>query len=181
MNHTDLRILQQALLTLGPLSPAAWQALADCLTVSHCRRGWSLPVHRGDVFFVLRGLLKAEVSDGKEASIQRFIREGDFALVSGQRQDPQYFALEDTSVALIDALSIRRLNHLYPELSVLYDQVVTTVHEQLIIRIGLLLKHKNARYAAFKYQYPGLSARLLDKDIGNYLNISPGYFSKYKD
>lgn len=180
MNPADLHTLQQALLALGPLSPAAWQALADQLTVSHCHRGWILPVYRGDVFFVLRGLVKAEVSDGREMSIQRFIREGDFALATGQRHTQQYVALEDTSVARVDALGLRQLSREHPALSVLYEQVVAVIHEQLIIRISLLLKHKSVRYAAFKHQYPGLASRLMDKDIANYLNISSSYFSRNK-
>ena len=47
-------------------------------------------------------------------------------------------------------------------------------------RLRLLLLPKRDRYAAFTLAFPGLAARLLDKDIMRYLDISPGYFSRSK-
>lgn len=170
--------LQQTLHALGPVPPAAWEAIAERLHEVHCRWGRSLPLGHGKLFFLLEGLIKEEADNGREVHIQQFVRAGDF--FTKPTGNGQFVAIEDTTAVAITRQDLYALNRLYPELMAIHDGIISGIQQQLITRIKLLLLPKRERYAAFQRLFPGLAAHLLDKDVMAYLDISPGYFSRNK-
>lgn len=175
---------RRELLELGPLAPADWRALADRCTAMHVQQGGSLMGFPGDLFFAHRGLIK-EVQEGTlvdrfKPSIPRLLKEGDvfFIPLSGQRNTLQ--AIEDTALLRISRMDSVILRREHPRLVYVFEDLLEYWYGLLEIRQELLLIPKRHRYEAFAKEYPGLAARLLDKDLMVYLDVSRGHFSRSK-
>lgn len=174
------KLLKRKLSEIGPLSPAAWDAIALRMQTLSCRPHRSLPVHPGDALFLFEGLLKEETDLDDRLSIHQFVQEGDFFMAPPGPQRTHFVAIEHGVVGKISRRGLYELNRAVPELASSYGQITARSHQQLVRRIQLLLLPKRERYSAFMAAFPGLAARLLDKDILCYLDISPGYFSRSK-
>ncbi|SEL41573.1 hypothetical protein SAMN05421740_105113 [Parapedobacter koreensis] len=172
--------LQQALLTFGPVPLVAWEAVAQRLQVVRCRRDRGMLLGRGRVFFLVEGLLKEEIDDGREVYIQQFVCSGDFFTAPAPGSGGQLVAIEAATALALAQQDLYELNREHPELASIYEGIIAAIQQQLISRIRLLFISKRQRYAAFRQTYPGLAARLLDKDVMAYLAMSPSYFSRTK-
>lgn len=178
--HEQKNILKEKLDGLGSLSPQAWYAIESHLQLISCRAHRSVPLHAGDVLFLFDGLLKEEMEVNHRVSIQQFVRPGEFFLASQRLHHTDFVAIEPSVVGKVDHRGLYELNRAAPELAASYNEIISIAQQQLIKRIHMLILPKHERYSAFLDSYPGLAARVLDKDIMSYLDISPSYFSRSK-
>lgn len=178
--HKQKKTLKEKLGSLGSLSPQAWAAIDLRLQLISCRPERSVPMHAGDVLFLFEGLLKEEMEVNDRVSIQQFVQPGEFFLTSQRFHHTDFVAIEPSLVGKVDHRGLYELNRTAPELAASFNEIISIAQQQLIKRIHMLILPKNERYSAFLEAYPGIAARVLDKDIMSYLDISPSYFSRSK-
>ena len=178
---SHINLLKSRLLEWGAIPPDAWAALAASVRQESYRADRYLPIQPEAVYYLASGLVKEEVyASAATDHIQRFIQPGDFIVGEQQAGNGAFVTLYDTTLISLSAADSHALFGKHPMLGRLYVRLLRACHTSVEQRLRLLLLPKRDRYAAFTQAFPGLAARLLDKDIMRYLDISPGYFSRSK-
>lgn len=183
--------LRHFLKTLGPLPDAEWEAFLPHLRKKTLRPGEHLVKVGGDpqpVGFVVRGLLKAwyATRTGKEY-IRVFLPESTLAaayvaLLRGDTEsEVNLTALEPTELLVFDwsRYVARRTEHWA------WQQIGRVVAEQAYIlrerwQYELAVFSAGDRLASFLEQYPGLAARISQKDLACFLGMTPVSLSRIR-
>ena len=183
--------IRKFLAMLAPLPDEEWQALVRNMRRRKLRPGEHFVKAGGDpqpVAFVVKGLLKAwyTTRTGKE-HIRVFLAENSMAVVyvallrGDATSEVNLTAVEPTELLVFDyaAYVARRSKHWA------WQQIGRIVAEQAYIlrerrQYELAVLSAEDRLASFLEQFPGLAARISQKDLACFLGMTPVSLSRIR-
>jgi len=165
---------------LGPLRPAAWDAILTGLNSLTLAPGHSAVRHDGGVGYVAEGLLKEyDARSRSRPAIVNFLGPGD-AYINRPHTVAQYLkATGPTTVLQLSKQSLRSLHAHYPELQQAYERLSLAYDTALAFRSQLLESDdKITRLRLFKDRFRHLLPYLRIKDVANYTVVSYDYCAR---
>jgi len=185
-----LRLELKANLSLGGMSPAAWEELEPRLEIAGYRKG-ELLVHQGSTdmeqFFILDGILKRVVAnaEGKEM-ILRFAAENDIdtSYAAWRLKTPVPYSIVAVTKARVAKVSMPQWVEFlerHPEVKARFEyEVMKLMSEVMAHTITLHLLDAPGRLARFQRKHQELAGRIPNKELASYLNLTPETLSRLK-
>ena len=189
--QNELDIMHQFLLSLAPLPDEEWEFFLSLIRVSELQSGKYF-VSVGDqaekVAFVIRGLLKSYYITAKgDEFIQNFSLENNYAmpytdLLSGSMiSQISIIALEPTTIiesSFLDFPKLLARHWTWQQIGRILAEKGYMLRERR--QFQLLTLSAEERLAAFSKDFPGLAARISQKDLAGYLGITPVSLSRIR-
>jgi CRP-like cAMP-binding protein len=191
MNDPRLESLHSFLKALAPLPDSEWDALAHTLHPSTLQTGEAL-LRIGEppfkAAYVYRGLLKSYYLTSRgEEYIRGFSMEGTLvvamaSILEGRPgSDINVVALEPTEIVEVDYRAYQALiprHWTWQQIGRLLVERAYVLRERR--QTELLTMNAEQRIEAFKNQFPGLMARISQKDLAGYVGITPVSLSRLR-
>jgi len=188
--RNTLRLELKQNLSLGGMSPPAWEELEPRLEIAEYRKG-ELLVHQGSTdmeqFFILDGILKRVVAnaEGKEM-ILRFAAENDMdtSYAAWRLKTPVPYSIVAVTKARVAKVSMPQWVEFlerHPEVKARFEyEVMKLMSEVMAHTITLHLLDAPGRLARFQRKHQELAGRIPNKELASYLNLTPETLSRLK-
>ncbi|MFC3197281.1 hypothetical protein ACFOET_06625 [Parapedobacter deserti] len=172
--EVSTELLKRRLSPYGPFHGDAWNALCSNLHSAVASKGNRLELKPGGIYFVAQGLIKECVCwpGAGDFTILRLLPESSIFFTPSAILGRCYYALEDCELLGLDRRAILQLRSGGPLWAACYEQLWCEWLQFLPDRIELVRMPYNERKKQFLTRFPGLKARVNNKDLADYLAIS---------